>query len=96
MSIVRHPENQDYFDFQMGTELSDGETLTGTPTVVNAGLTISNISIQDESGGKAQSVVRAKITGGTHGKAYQVQVNALTSSGREIVTVRTYFAFSGA
>lgn len=68
-------ENLRYdFDFSAWlTALTD--TISGTPTVIGAGLTISGVST-------ASGVVSAFIAGGTTGQSYEALCSITTAAGR--------------
>ena len=98
MAIVRGPLTEDFWHIQFGDELADGEMLTGVPVVTGpADLTFEDISIQDEEGGKGQSVVRVRVTGAQHGKSYPVTAQCGTSTpNRQIAGTFAYTCMTSA
>lgn len=89
MISVRHPDHDDRWLVDYTLDLEGAETLTGTPTHVATGLTLTPEGITDDV--KA----RVRVTGGSHGVTYQIKSTAETTNGRTLVHVWPYLPFNG-
>jgi hypothetical protein len=86
---VRHEDHDDRWLVDYTLDLAGMETLTGSPTHVAEGLTLTPEGLVD--GTKA----RVRVTGGTHGRTYQIKTTATTSNSRTLVNVWPYRVFNG-
>ena len=93
--IVRNSSHSDYWDVDFENDMSGSpvETLTGgTFSDPTGTLTIGSPFVVD--GDATSTALRATITGGTHGKDYQIKVTATTSSSRTLVHIWNYRVFN--
>jgi hypothetical protein len=98
---VRHPSHVDRWLVDYSADLVAGEALDGTPTHVAdddsspAVLVLTAEGLVGTGSPEVNTQARVRITGGKHGRTYQITSTAVTTNSRTLVHVWPYLAFSG-
>ena len=101
MIAIRHPDHIDRWLVDYTLDLAAGEALTGTPTHVSndsdspASLTVTAEGLVGTGSPEVNVYARVRITGGVHGRTYQITTTAETTNSRTLVHVWAYLAFNG-
>lgn len=94
---TKHPSAAKNAIVSFADELESGETLTGSPTITSSpsGLTIANekvstgeLTLEDGTTVVTGEAVQFKVSGGTSGVTYQIEVSCATTSSPAQTLVR--------
>ena len=100
MIAIRHPSHVDRWLVDFSADLVEGEALDGTPTHVAdddspAVLVLTAEGLVGTGSPEVNTQARVRITGGKHGRTYQITSTATTSNSRTLVHTWPYVVFNG-